>query len=415
MWNQSENSESTYHNVTDSEKKRTEHQDSGIVDSGFLSSGNILTSTNELSCELDTSSNLLTTLEEHVVDGTLISKAENLSSEQMRADSGLDLGLSENLSQMSLNHNTLNPLGQQRKKYEKIQSEPVLEPIIKIENATHRMTNEFSEQQPDLEVPWQLYYMQDEDGDTQLHIAIIQGFFEAAAFSLIRMAPHPDLLDIINDDGQAPLHLAALTRQSRMARRLIIGGANPSLRDSKGNTALHLACALGDLDTARALTDPLATIERNYLGPHRRIPALPQDLEQRNYRGEMCLHIAAACDRVDLVRLLLRLGADLEAREGLSGRTALHLAVELRCRSVVQFLLQECRPCLNAVTYSGITAYQIALCLDSQLAHQLVRLGAKPEPLPESDSEISDDSNDDDESNYMPEFSLLRPQIGVRV
>lgn len=166
MWNQSENSESTYHNVTDSEKKRTEHQDSGIVDSGFLSSGNILTSTNELSCELDTSSNLLTTLEEHVVDGTLISKAENLSSEQMRADSGLDLGLSENLSQMSLNHNTLNPLGQQRNKYEKIQSEPVLEPIIKIENATHRMTNEFSEQQLDLEVPWQLYYMQDEDGDT---------------------------------------------------------------------------------------------------------------------------------------------------------------------------------------------------------------------------------------------------------
>lgn len=99
------------------------------------------------------------------------------------------------------------------------------------------------------------------------------------------MAPHPDLLDIINDDGQAPLHLAALTRQSRMARRLIIGGANPSLRDSKGNTALHLACASGDLDTARALTDPLATIERNYLGPHGRIPALPQNLEQRNYRG----------------------------------------------------------------------------------------------------------------------------------
>lgn len=129
----------------------------------------------------------------------------------------------------------------------------------------------------------------------QLHIAIIQGFLEAAAFSLIRMAPHPCLLDIVNDDGEAPLHLAVLTKQHRIARRLVVGGANPGLRDRRGNTALHIACATGDLCAARALTDPLATIERNYLGPHKRIPALPQDLEQRNYRGKYLVPILFAC------------------------------------------------------------------------------------------------------------------------
>ncbi|CAK9830342.1 NF-kappa-B inhibitor cactus [Anthophora retusa] len=129
----------------------------------------------------------------------------------------------------------------------------------------------------------------------------------------------------------------------------------------------------------------------------------------------MCLHIAAASGHVELVRLLLRLGADLEAREALAGKTALHLAVERGCRSVVAFLLQECRPCLDTQTYAGITAYQIALCFDSQLARELVRLGATPEPLPESES----DSSDEDESpanNYLPAIARIRQNVvGVKV
>lgn len=132
--------------------------------------------------------------------------------------------------------------------------------------------------------------------------------------------------------------------------------------------------------------------------------------------GEMCLHIAASSGQVELVRLLLRLGADLEAREALAGRTALHLAVENGCRSVIAFLLQECKPCLDTQTYAGLTAYQVALCYDIQLARELVRLGATPEPLPESDS----DNNDEDESsaanNYLPAIVRLRQNVvGVKV
>lgn len=117
-----------------------------------------------------------------------------------------------------------------------------------------------------------------------LHMAIVQGFLEAA-FSLIRMAPHACLLNILNDDCQSPLHLAVLTRQPRVVRRLILAGANPALRNFRGNTALHLACATGDLASAKALTDPLTHVERNYLHQGKEIPALPQNLEQRNYDG----------------------------------------------------------------------------------------------------------------------------------
>lgn len=110
--------------------------------------------------------------------------------------------------------------------------------------------------------------------------------------------------------------------------------------------------------------------------------------------GQTCLHIAASSDQVELVRLLVHRGADLNTREGLAGRTALHLAMQYRCRSVIAFLLQECRFSLDTKTYRGETAYQLALHVDRQLARELVRLGAIPEPLPESDS----NSSDEDES-----------------
>ncbi|XP_076765955.1 NF-kappa-B inhibitor cactus [Xylocopa sonorina] len=386
-------------NVPENKQEKYEEQrDSGHVDSGFLSSGNLQVSSELCDYEL----------------GVAITAP--VAPEPMRADSGVDLGLSESLCQLTLNQVTLNPLSSR-----KIQVEPTVEltPVRpdKLEQHDASTFEEETRQSPKkslIEEPWQLYYTQDDDGDTQLHIAIVQGFLEAA-FSLIRMAPHLCLLNILNDDGQSPLHLAVLTRQPRIVRRLILAGANPALRNFRGNTALHLACATGDLASAKALTDPLTPVERNYLLPGKKIPALPQNLEQRNYDGEMCLHIAAASGQVELVRLLLRLGADLEAREALAGKTALHLAVERGCRSVVEFLLQECRPCLDTQTYAGITAYQLALCFDSQLARELVRLGATPEPLPESDS----DSSDEDENpatNYLPGIARLRQNVvGVKV
>lgn len=391
------------------EKWQKEQEDSGRIDSGFLSGGNLQVSS-ELGCsELDVAPD-----------------CGAIAPEPMRVDSGVDLGLSESLSQLTLKQVTLNPLASG-----KVQAEPTVELtplgnaiILQQQQQQHRQHDAAAERnvgpRENLEKrindePWQLYYAQDDDGDTQLHIAIVQGFLEAA-FSLIRMAPHPCLLNILNDEWQSPLHLAVLTRQPRIVRRLILAGANPSLRNFRGNTALHLACATGDLGCAKALTDPLSPVERNYLLPGKKIPALPQNLEQRNYDGEMCLHIAASGGHVELVRLLLRLGADLEAREALSGKTALHLAVERGCRSVVAFLLQECRPCLDTPTYAGITAYQIALCFDGQLARELVRLGATPQPLPETDSDESDDE-DGQTNDYLPSITRLRQQnvVGVRV
>jgi len=74
-----------------------------------------------------------------------------------------------------------------------------------------------------------------------LHLACISGSVDVVA-ALIRMAPHPCLLNIQNDVAQTPLHLAALTAQPNIMRILLLAGAEVifrrNLKESAKNTHL---------------------------------------------------------------------------------------------------------------------------------------------------------------------------------
>lgn len=81
------------------------------------------------------------------------------------------------------------------------------------------------------------------------------------------------------------------------------------------------------------------------------------------------MHIAASVTateknkHVDVMReLVVRSGADVNAREGKAGYTALHMAVERGDKDLVKFLLDECACSLNleVASYGRWTAYQIA-------------------------------------------------------
>lgn len=118
----------------------------------------------------------------------------------------------------------------------------------------------------------------------------------------------------------------------------------------------------------------------------------------------MCIHIAASQGHTELVRYLLMLGADPNAREGLGGCTALHLAIARRCYDVVQLLLQEGRSQLDIVNYAGLTPYHVACEVDERLAEALVKLGASPTMLPRIISlDDSDEEDDDDEEDMENE------------
>lgn len=80
----------------------------------------------------------------------------------------------------------------------------------------------------------------------------------------------------------------------------------------------------------------------------------------------MCMHIAVSSNHIKFVRLLMDYGANVEAKDGLTGNTALHLAVERGYESIIMLLLKKSQTCLNLKNYAGKTAYQIARNFNSQ-------------------------------------------------
>ena len=119
-----------------------------------------------------------------------------------------------------------------------------------------------------------------------LHLLIVHGETDRVE-QIIESCPSWTLLNIRNELGQTGLHLAVLTNQPLIARKLLIHGAALDIRDRQGNTPLHLACRDGLLDCAVALTRKLKRKEttevKNYPVPFQQIPQ-PADL--RNYNGK---------------------------------------------------------------------------------------------------------------------------------
>ncbi|XP_023309043.2 NF-kappa-B inhibitor cactus [Lucilia cuprina] len=258
---------------------------------------------------------------------------------------------------------------------------------------------------------WEKYYQQNDDGDTPLHLACISGYVDVVA-ALIRMAPHPCLFNIQNDEAQTPLHLATLTAQPKIIRMLLIAGAEPTARDRHGNTALHLACRSGEEQCVRALTIPISASEVNEAHRqygHRandksylKYAQLPSDLEIRNYDGERCVHLAAQAGFINILRILVLYGADINAREGKSGRTPLHIAIECCNEDLANYLLDDCQKLnLETATYAGLTAYQVACILNkSEMQNILEKRGAEPLTPPDSDYDSSDMEDLDDSKLY---------------
>lgn len=237
---------------------------------------------------------------------------------------------------------------------------------------------------------WFNCYQQDEMGDTSLHLAVFEGNHEIIA-RLVANVPR-QFLNIQNDAAQTALHLAVLTDQAKIVRRLLVAGVNQTIRDANGNTALHLACGHGKVSSAKELLTPLNPVEMQQGVPNLKVP---QDLELWNYDGKTCAHLAAEVGSIEILRRLIDAGADINAREGKSGLSPLHISIERGNEALANFLLDECpRISLEVVTYAGLTAYQLALIQDKHiLVNDLTRRGAEEISPPESD--IDSDSEDE--------------------
>ncbi|KAM4693230.1 NF-kappa-B inhibitor epsilon [Discoglossus pictus] len=198
-----------------------------------------------------------------------------------------------------------------------------------------------------------------EEGDTLLHLAVIHSVPEVALYFINLVAK--DVLDFQNDLYQSALHLAVYLDQVEVVHALVCKGVNLELQDRKGDTALHVACENQNVACARILLQ----------GPNG-----PQNLQLQNWKGLTCLHVATLMSNKSLVSLLLEGGADINVQEGTSGKTPLHLAVEMLDQPLLTHLLHY-RPQVDALMYNGCTPLHLAVGRkDAGLARILCQAGA---------------------------------------
>ncbi|CAM9342649.1 unnamed protein product [Scytosiphon promiscuus] len=153
-------------------------------------------------------------------------------------------------------------------------------------------------------------------GRTPLHFAAIGGN-AAASRALILAGADINVLDA-NDDG--PLHLAIENGHAAVAEYLLIGGADPRVKGSHGAYPVHLATHRGQDGVLRCLV-------------HKGV-----DLDCLNADGKAPLRIAVDAGHVSTMEILLEGGADVNLRT--SSRTVLHAAAHHNKADAVEVLVR---------------------------------------------------------------------------
>ncbi|XP_022902487.1 NF-kappa-B inhibitor cactus isoform X2 [Onthophagus taurus] len=260
---------------------------------------------------------------------------------------------------------------------------------------------------------WEIYHQQDEDGNTFLHHSVIEHFPEVA-LAVIRATPTPTLLNTENDDGQTALHLAVLTNQWKIARMLIVAGAKPSPINRQGDSPLHIAARIGDVECCKAITYPVQQQERERLGlsypPHAYDRC---DLDQWNFDGQTCVHVAALHNQLEFLKHLVWLGADVNAREGKGGYTILHFAVQMGDERLIRFLL-SCRALnVSVLTYGGRTPLELGYPVQEHVIKLLKEQGI-PSP-DQSEYEYDSDESDEDDDVYGQMNMLSQQQSSFAI
>jgi ankyrin repeat protein len=169
--------------------------------------------------------------------------------------------------------------------------------------------------------------IQQRDGLTPLHIAAYKGSVPTLLALLDIPDSGEDLLGSVDKDGMTPLHHAVLSGHVEALTLLIERcdslGEPMFLRDGTGMSPLHWAAGLSDIDCVRELLKH----------------ASAKDVNLRDTSGETALHMCVRNGNMEITRELLGSRADPNAQDNIL-ETPLFWAIRDQNNNIVQLLLE---------------------------------------------------------------------------
>lgn len=184
-----------------------------------------------------------------------------------------------------------------------------------------------------------------------------------------------------------------------------------SAQDNNGDNYFHEACRGNSLDH----------FERVVKFVEYPIPAI---LTQRNSSGEQCTHIIAKSQKhyaVEMMKIVMDLGADINGKEKFSGFTPLHLCVWKKNYELAEWLCQVPWIDLDARDHKGHTAWHMAYVnADFKMINILRWSRTEPKFISvKASKEWSDDANDLirllSDLKQLPTFFNLKKGVGKQV
>jgi len=187
--------------------------------------------------------------------------------------------------------------------------------------------------------------IQELNGATSLHEAAFSGNIESVKY-LVQKGAHSHI-DQKDSLMQTPMSVALEEKHLEIVRYLADeffqrNGILPDIEDKDGRTPLHIAAENGNLSELKNWLDAGMDVNTR---------------AEKNYE-ECALHSAADRGFLDIVKYLVKEGADIEARD-IWNKTPLALAVEQGRFDIVKYLVKEGAD-INIEDKNGMTPLDLA-------------------------------------------------------
>ncbi|KAJ1459471.1 ankyrin repeat-containing domain protein [Pelagophyceae sp. CCMP2097] len=168
--------------------------------------------------------------------------------------------------------------------------------------------------------------VQDRSGSSCLIIAAERGF-DGFVLALLQRGADPT---VRNSKSQTAAHAAAVGGHRNILRQLCAAGAELSDRDATGATPAHYAAQLDDAETLRTLHECQEDLVAEGI-------AADGALETPMNNGMLPAHTAALFDSPAALRFLHSVGCDLN-RQDRDGETPMHKAARVQALRALAFL-----------------------------------------------------------------------------